>query len=77
MVGVIFDCSVPYGGNSLNDHLLQGPDPANNMLGLLLRFSKKPIGLACDVKKIFITSMSTKRTEIIYGSCSLVEMIFP
>ncbi|XP_067950302.1 uncharacterized protein [Watersipora subatra] len=50
---VVFDCSATFGGTSLNEHLLQGPDLTNNMLGILLRFRKEPIAIACDVEKMF------------------------
>ncbi|XP_028314916.1 uncharacterized protein LOC114470784 [Gouania willdenowi] len=50
---VVFDCSAKYGGTSLNDHLLQGPDLINNLTGILLRFRQHRIALMCDVEKMF------------------------
>ncbi len=32
---VVFDCSARYKGHSINDHLLQGPDPINGLHGIL------------------------------------------
>ena len=50
---IVFDCSAEFCGNSLNDHLLPGPDSINNLIGILLRFRKEPIALACDIEKMF------------------------
>ena len=41
-IRVVFDCSAMYQGVSLNDHLLQGPNMMNNLLGVLCRFRKEP-----------------------------------
>lgn len=40
---VVFDCSSSYKGKSLNTELLQGPDLANPLLGILLRFRQERI----------------------------------
>ncbi|XP_067948768.1 uncharacterized protein [Watersipora subatra] len=50
---VVFDCSASFGGVSLNDHLLSGPDLTNNMLGILLRFRKEQVAIACDIERMF------------------------
>ena len=39
-IRVVFDCSAEWKGQTLNQHLLSGPDLINNMSGILLRFSK-------------------------------------
>ena len=37
----------------LNDHLLSGPDLTISLLGVLFRFRIYPIGIMCDVEKMF------------------------
>jgi hypothetical protein len=50
---VVFNCSLKCRGTSLNDNLLTGPDLANNMLGVLLRFRQEPIAVVADISKMF------------------------
>ena len=52
-IRVVFDCSAKYKGVSLNDHLLQGPDLMNRLVGILHRFRKGQIGIMCDIQKMF------------------------
>ena len=40
---VVFDCSASYKKQSLNIHLLQGPDLANSFIGVLCRFHQEEI----------------------------------
>uniref|UniRef100_A0A1A8V575 DUF5641 domain-containing protein n=1 Tax=Nothobranchius furzeri TaxID=105023 RepID=A0A1A8V575_NOTFU len=50
---IVFDCSAKYKGNSLNDHLLTGPDLMNNLNGVVLRFRLHSTALMCDIEKMF------------------------
>ena len=50
---VVFDCSASYHGESLNNHLLPGPDLTNGLLGVLCRFRQGPIAFSCDVEAMF------------------------
>ena len=52
-IRVVFDCSSRFRGKSLNDCLLQGPDLANNLIGVLLRFREENIAFSCDIAKMF------------------------
>ena len=52
-IRVVFDCSAKYQGIALNDHLLQGPDLTNGLIGVLARFRKEPIAIMYDIEKIF------------------------
>ena len=45
---VVFDCTSPYKGTSLNKVLLQGPDLTNSLIGVLLKFRQEP-----DIKGMF------------------------
>ena len=40
-IRVVFDCSAKFRENALNDHLLQGPDFTNTLIGVLCRFLKE------------------------------------
>ena len=42
-IRVVFNCSLDYGGVSLNSRLLQGPDLTNSLVGVLLRFWKERV----------------------------------
>ena len=42
-IRVVFDCSAEFHNESLNKHLLQGPDLTNNLVGVLCRFWKEPV----------------------------------
>lgn len=52
-VRVVFDCSARYQGTCINDHLLQGPDLVNSLVGVLCRFRQGPIAFTCDVEKMY------------------------
>ena len=41
-IRVVFDCAASYRGVSLNDKLLQGPDLANSLVGVIMRFRQEP-----------------------------------
>ncbi|XP_063968310.1 uncharacterized protein LOC129267694 [Lytechinus pictus] len=50
---VVYDCSAQCKGQSLNDHLLTGPDLTNALVGVLCRFRKDEIAFSCDIKEMF------------------------
>ena len=50
---VVFDCSGEYQGLSLNSQLLQGPDHANSLIGVLVRFRRQPVVVGCDIEGMF------------------------
>jgi hypothetical protein len=52
-VRVTFDAKATIKEQSLNDHLLTGPDLANSLLGVLLRFRKERITIQGDIKGMF------------------------
>lgn len=52
-IRIVFDCSAQFQGESLNAHLLQGPDLTNKLIGVLCRFRREPIAITCDVEKMF------------------------
>ncbi|KAJ8040898.1 hypothetical protein HOLleu_15336 [Holothuria leucospilota] len=52
-IRVVFNCAAKFQGISLNDRLLQGPDPTNSLVGVLLRFRLEQIALMADIEAMF------------------------
>ena len=50
---VVFNPSELFQGRCLNDELLQGPDLANKLVGVLIRFRKESIALMADIEAMF------------------------
>jgi len=50
---VVHDCAAVFGGTSLNENLLQGPDLTNTLLGVLLRSSQGKVAFTGDIKSMF------------------------
>jgi hypothetical protein len=49
-IRVVFDCSAEFEGQSLNQHLLQGPDLTNILIGVLCRFRQERAAFTCDIE---------------------------
>ena len=52
-IRVVFDCSAVFENESLNKHLLQGPDQLNSLIGVLTRFRKEEVAFTCDIEQMF------------------------
>ena len=52
-IRVVFDCALKYKDVSLNDKLLQGPNLANSLIGVLLRFREGKVAFMADIAKMF------------------------
>ena len=52
-IRVVFDCASRFHGVSINTELLQGPDLANSMLGVFVRFRKEEIPFTADIECMF------------------------
>ena len=50
---VVFDCAALFHGKCLNDELLQGPDLANLIVGVLIRWRLEEIAVQADIKSMF------------------------
>ena len=54
---IVFDCAAQFGGTSLNKQILQGPDNANNLIGVLTRFRKHSVAVVGDIRAMFHSVM--------------------
>ena len=52
-IRVVFDCSAEFGGTSLNEQLLQGPDLTNRLVGVLTRFRQEQVAFMGDIEAMF------------------------
>ena len=52
-IRIVFDCSAEFRGETLNKHLLQGPDLTNSLVGVLFRFRQEPVAFMCDIESMF------------------------
>ena len=50
---VVFDAAAKFNGTSLNDHLYQGPDLANSLTGVLIRFREEEVAFTADLEAMF------------------------
>ena len=50
---VVLDASARFGGTSLNDHLLSGPDLSNYLFGVLNCFQLEPVAIMADLECMF------------------------
>ncbi|XP_064647481.1 uncharacterized protein LOC135500165 [Lineus longissimus] len=50
---IVFDCAAQWKGTSLNQQILQGPDLANKLVGVLLRFRQERVAMMADVEGMF------------------------
>jgi len=52
-IRVVFDCATTNKGVALNNVLLLGPDLTSSLVGVLLRFRQKQIGIMGDIEAMF------------------------
>nr|XP_027209100.1 uncharacterized protein LOC113802692 [Penaeus vannamei] len=50
---VVYDLKAKFQGISLNDHLLQGPDLTNALIGVILRFRQGQYAVTADIEEMF------------------------
>ena len=73
-IRVVFDCSVEFSGESLNQHLLQGPDQTNNLVGVLSRFRQEPVAVMCDIEGMFHqVHVNPEHCKFIFGATSSTD----
>lgn len=74
-IRVVFDSSAEYNDVSLNKELLSGPDLANSLIGVLIRFRREEVAVMCDIEQMFHPSTSALSTATSYASCGLKTTI--
>lgn len=52
-IRVVFDSSAEFDEISLNKELLAGPDLANSLIGVLVRFRREDVAVMCDIEQMF------------------------
>ena len=52
-VRVVFDASAKYKNDSLNNHLLKGPDLINNLVSILIQFRLGKYAVTADIEQVF------------------------
>ena len=52
-IRIVFDCSAIFNGTCLNDHLMQGPDLTNSLVGILMRFRQESTAFMADIESMF------------------------
>ena len=66
-IKVVFDCPVQFEGESLNKHLLQGPDLTNNLTGVLHRFQKEPVAIMFDIESmLYQVKVPEERRDLLH-----------
>ncbi len=52
-IRVVFNCAANFSEHCLNEELLQGPDLANLLVGVLMRFRKEEVAVQADIASMF------------------------
>ena len=67
---MVFDAAARFNGASLNDQLYQGPDLANSLIGVLIRFREEEIALTADLEAMLHQVKVLEMLVHIFGTTS-------
>ena len=52
-IRIVYDCAAKHQGKSLNDHINQGPDQVQSLVGVLLRFRLGKVAVMADISEMY------------------------
>lgn len=61
---VVFDAAARFNGVSLIDQVYQGPDLANSLIGVLIRFREEEIAFPAGLEAMFHQARFSPRTPM-------------
>ena len=70
-VRVVYDAAAEFNKTSLNKNLLKGPDLLNNLIGILLRFSRERYAVMADIEQMFYQIY-----EMLYNSFGMTNHFY-
>ena len=68
-VRIVFDCAAKCNGISLNDMIHAGPKLLQGLFNVLVRFRRNPVGIACDIKDMYLQIELRSRTGLTSDCC--------
>ena len=57
----VLDCNDKYTGRSIKKELLVGPDLANQIIGIIIRFRQEKMAFVADIEKMFFKFLLAKK----------------
>ena len=73
-VRVVYDCAARYGGTSLNQQLLPGPNQTNQLVGVLTRFRQGTVGVVADFVSMCWWNPKTVMCLDFYGGLTAIYL---
>ena len=72
---IVFNSSLNYQGQNLNDYWAKGPNLLNNLIGILLRFRERKVAMIGDIKKMYyaikISSVDQHTHRFLWRDCDI------
>ena len=72
---IVFNSSLNYQGQNLNDYWAKGPNLLNNLIGILLRFRERKVAMTGDIKKMYhaikISRVDQNTHRFLWRNCEI------